>query len=498
MDSVTLHEMENVAQGLGMPEISLGSGDIGNVVDIGDSSDVLGLDMLANPGRSRPSGAPQTYQVPTPAAPSGGMGLAEVEIGGGLDASEPITLNLGATDLGGSAPIEFEFKRAEADAAPFSSPSASASGGLFSNSQSATGPGINLATATVQRMDPQMEKEKKIEYLNKLQRLEQKGFPVSKRFTMDNSLDEMKMEFDRLVDARNLEASLRFQRQALMSVVTGLEWMNGRFDPFDLKLDGWSESVHENVEDFDEIFEELYDKYKDRGKMPPEARLVMALAGSGFMCHVSNTFLRSRMPSADDILKNNPDLARQFATAAAQQAGPGFGNFMNMAMGGPQGQGPQGAPVADPASGGASAGAFFGSSAERIAAQAQEAQARAQAASRFQQELRNGGTPMAQVPQSVAAMEPPRATARREMRGPSGVDDILQTFAAARQAESLEGTSMSQPPASPMTQPALSAAIELQSMASDDIGSAAESARTGTGRGRRRRAPVGNTLALNV
>jgi hypothetical protein len=98
----------------------------------------------------------------------------------------------------------------------------------------------------------------------------------------------------------------------------------------------------------------------------------------------------------------------------------------------------------------------------------------------------------------VAAMEPPRATARREMRGPSGVDDILQTFAAARQAESLEGTSMSQPPPSPMTQPALSAAIELQSMASDDIGSAAESARTGTGRGRRRRAPVGNTLALNV
>ena len=81
---------------------------------------------------------------------------------------------------------------------------------------------------------------------------------------MDNTLEEMKTEFDRLVDARNLESSLRFQRQALMSVVTGLEWMNNRFDPFDLKLDGWSESVHENVEDFDEIFEELYDKYKER------------------------------------------------------------------------------------------------------------------------------------------------------------------------------------------------------------------------------------------
>ena len=110
-------------------------------------------------------------------------------------------------------------------------------------------------------MPPEEERAKKFEYLNKLQRLEQKGFQLAKRYTMDNSLDEMRQEFDRLVDARNLEASLRFQRQALMSVVTGLEWANGRFDPFDLKLDGWSEAVHENVEDFDEIFEiEIVDR----------------------------------------------------------------------------------------------------------------------------------------------------------------------------------------------------------------------------------------------
>jgi hypothetical protein len=418
-----------------------------------------------------------------------------VEIGG----IEPITLNLGgggASDLGGSAPFEVEFKRAEADIP--------AAGGLFSNSQSSTGPGFNLATAPPNRMDPEQEKREKMEYMNKLQRLESKGFPVSKRYTMDNGLDEMKQEYLRLVDARNLEASLRFQRQALMSVVTGLEWVNGRFDPLDLKLDGWSESVHENVEDFDEIFEELYDKYKDRGKMPPEARLVMALAGSGFMCHVSNTFLRSKMPSADDILRNNPDLARQFAAAAANQAGPGFGNFMNMAMGGAQqGQQPQGAPVGDPSGGGGSggsagagAGAFFGSSAERIAAQAAEAQSRAQASARFQQELR-GGTPMASSPQAVAAMEP-RQTARREMTGPvgSGIDDILQSFAAARQAEAMEGSSMIQTPPSP-SQPATAAAMEIQSMASDDIGSAVDSTRTG-GRSRRRRAPIGNTFAVNV
>lgn len=479
---VTIHEMENVAVGLSGPDFTQ---DIGNIVEMSDANDTLGFGMLANPGRQRSSGGQSQSQSNTHtfsvSAPSGSSnGLAEVEIGS-LDTMEPITLNLGGSSSS-SAPIDIQFSKAgEEKAAPFS-------GGLFSNSQTATGPGFSLASAAPARMDPEKEKKEKNEVLAKLQRLEQKGFPVSKRYTLDNTLEEMNQEYLRLVDARSLEASLRFQRQALMSVVTGLEWANGRFDPFDVKLDGWSEAVHENVEDFDEIFEELYDKYKERGKMPPEARLMMALAGSGFMCHVSNTFLKSRMASVstDDILKNNPDLAKQFAAAAANQAGPGFGNFMNMAMGGAQPA--QGAPI------GGGAGGFFGSSAQAAAQAAGEAQARARAEVNFQQSL--GGQPMGQAPQAVASMEPARQTARREMRGPSGVDDILQSFAEARRNEAMEGTAFPETPSSPQ-QPAMAAAIEIQSMASgDDIGSTTES-RAG-GRGRRRRAAVGNTLSLNV
>lgn len=233
--------------------------------------------------------------------------------------------------------------------------------------------------------------------------------------------------------------------------------------------------------------------------MPPEARLLMSLAGSGFMCHVSNSFLKSKMSnvSADDILKNNPDLARQFAAAAANQAGSGFGNFMNMAMGGAA-QGGNPAAAAAPVGGGA--GSMFGSSAQAAAQAASEAKARAAAEVAFQQQSRgNGGGPMAQVPQNVAAMEPPRATARREMRGPSGVDDILRQFEEARRNEAMDGSAFPGGDIpSAQQQPAMAAAIEIQSMASgDDIGSAAESTRTGRG-GRRRRAPVGNVMSLEI
>ena len=486
---VTIHEMESVAGGLS-GDFSM-SADLGNIVEISDSADALGFGMLANSGRLRGNGASapsssssssssnqHSFSFMPTQGPSG-TGLAEVEIGS-VEPLEPITLNLGTTSV--EAPVEIQFSKAET--LPTSS--------LFSNAQTATGPGFSLASAPANRISPEEERKQKAEVLNKLQRLASKGLEVSKRYTMDNTLDEMNQEYLRLVDSRNLEASLRFQRQALMSVVTGLEWANGRFDPFDVKLDGWSEAVHENVEDFDEIFEELYDKYKDRGKMPPEARLVMALAGSGFMCHVSNTFLKSRMGSvsAEDILKNNPDLARQFASAAASQAGPGFGNFMNMAMGGNN-------PAAAAAAAPTGAGAFFGSSAQAASQAAQEAQARARADLNFQTNVAGGGLPMANAPQSVASMEAPRQTARREMRGPSGVDDILRSFEEARRNESLDGTAFPNVPASPSSQPAMAAAIEIQSLASgDDIGSTTDSARGG--RGRRRRAAVGNSLSLDV
>ena len=40
-----------------------------------------------------------------------------------------------------------------------------------------------------------------------------------------------------------------------------LEFLNNKFDPFDIKLDGWSESVNESINDYDEVFEELAEKY---------------------------------------------------------------------------------------------------------------------------------------------------------------------------------------------------------------------------------------------
>ena len=107
----------------------------------------------------------------------------------------------------------------------------------------------------------------------------------------------------------------------LMAFVTGTEYLNNRYDPFSIKLEGWSEQIHENILDYDDIFEELHDKYKAKGKkMAPELRLFISLTGSAFMFHLtSRMFKESSIPGVEEVFKSNPELMKQFQNAAAKQ-----------------------------------------------------------------------------------------------------------------------------------------------------------------------------------
>lgn len=183
----------------------------------------------------------------------------------------------------------------------------------------------------------------KFTYLKKLEAIEQKGGKLTKHYTMESSLDEMIGEYETAVAEKERTNSVKFQGKMLMAAVTGLEYLNGKFDPFDVKLEGWAEQVHENINDYDEIFAELHEKYHSKAKMAPELKLLFQLGGSAIMLHMTNTMFKSSMPGMDDIMRQNPDLMQQFTQAAVNtmgQSNPGLGGFMNGVMGGGPGQAP--------------------------------------------------------------------------------------------------------------------------------------------------------------
>jgi hypothetical protein len=317
------------------------------------------------------------------------------------------------------------------------------SSGLFMNDQTSTASNVNFTPASMQRAVSEEEKKKKRDVLTKLNRLSERGFELSKHYSLDNSLEEMEEEYERLCDAKRFTSSLEWQRGALVTLVNGLEMMNEKYDPFDVKLKGWSESVSEGIESYDDIFEELYDKYKGRGGMPPEVRLAFKLATSGFMIHASNSIFNKKKQDIEESLRRDPVFMQRVAQAAMGNMGAGFSGFVNE-VGGMQ-----------MPPGGGSASSF---------------------PSMFQ------NSP--QAPQSFVAQQP--SVARREMRGPPNVDDILQQFEA-------RGSDV-------LNQPAMASVAEIQSLASEEIHSQAETIKTagGTKRKKKSTTPVGSVYSLNV
>jgi len=422
--------------------MEIGGGD--DIIELGDD---LGMGLLANQGKVAPS----------PSRNSGSGPSRQVNTSFQLNSDAPRinlkpvddmeVVNLDSTNGIGDISIQ-----KSSEPAPFViRPDGSSSGS--SEQQKPAG------------LSPEEEVKEKQKYLTKLRRLEANDIKGA-RMTMQNSLDDIKAEHDKLVDSRNLEASIRFQRNALMTFVTGVEMVNDKVGhrlPIKPKLKGWSESVHTNVEDFDEIFEELYDMYKDQAKMHPLLRLAGTLGVSATMYHLTNTMAeRSGVPGMADLLNENPDLQRQFAQAAAAKMG-GLGQFMSAAGG-------FGSASSGPASGGPGP-APMGSSFPYQTAPPSPPK-----------------TASARVPFNVAAAAPPSDSApsiRREMRGPTGVEDILEKLNNA-------GEQMPQ--------------RAVPRFDTDDVASVASGVTTDTmrrnGLSRRRRTtnmqPVGTTLTLNV
>ena len=189
--------------------------------------------------------------------------------------------------------------------------------------------------------------KEKFRYLRKLEALEKKGVELSKKYSMESSLQEMMGEYETIMDEKTKQNSVKFQGNMLMAVINGIEFLNGKFDPFDVKLDGWSEQIQENITDYDDIFGELHEKYKSKASMAPELKLLFQLGGSAMMVHMTNTMFKSAMPGMDDILRQNPDLMRSFQSAAVNSmagSNPGFSGFMSNVMNAepqnPSGRGP--------------------------------------------------------------------------------------------------------------------------------------------------------------
>jgi len=173
------------------------------------------------------------------------------------------------------------------------------------------------------RMSDEYVMKEKYEILRKFDRLQKLGVPIRKRFTLDSPIDEMKMELEFIRKEKAMDQTIKQFCDWYITGMSAMEWSTKNvpiMQAFGLKLDGLSESAQMNVGDMEEDFEELYDLYGDKLKMHPLVRIPIRTCMMVYMVHLTNQMaMKAPIPNMEQILKSNPDIARQLSMAAMQQ-----------------------------------------------------------------------------------------------------------------------------------------------------------------------------------
>jgi hypothetical protein len=178
------------------------------------------------------------------------------------------------------------------------------------------------APARPVRMSEDALLKEKYELLRKFERLNKLGVPMRKRFTIDSPLEEMKMELDFIKREKSMDATIKQFSEWFVTGMSAMEWGSknvAMLRAFGLQLDGLSEAAQMNVVDLEDDFEELYDLYGESMKMHPLVRIPMRTCMMVYMVHLTNQMTRKApIPNIDEIMRQNPDIARQLASAAMQ------------------------------------------------------------------------------------------------------------------------------------------------------------------------------------
>jgi hypothetical protein len=177
-------------------------------------------------------------------------------------------------------------------------------------------------TETKRKMTTKELHLEKTKELMKIERLKRRGYQPSRHFSIIDNYEDITAERTRLEETSNLESSIQFQKNGMMFFSSFLEMANNQYNNlFDLNLNGWSDSLHDNIDNFEPVFEELYEKYKDSVQLAPEIKLVVMFFGSAVSYHFSQQLLKkaeSSIPGFREVMGNNPGLKKAYTDTAAQ------------------------------------------------------------------------------------------------------------------------------------------------------------------------------------
>ena len=75
---------------------------------------------------------------------------------------------------------------------------------------------------------------------------------------MESNYEEMCFEVNHWTNYQTKKDGIELSKKFLMNAITGIEFLNDRYDPFGFKLNGWSEQVKVNSDNYNDVFLQNY------------------------------------------------------------------------------------------------------------------------------------------------------------------------------------------------------------------------------------------------
>ena len=153
-------------------------------------------------------------------------------------------------------------------------------------------------------LSPEAQMLKKLDMLRKLGELAQYGVKLSQNYNMSSDYFTMKYEYELHKSIRSKQNSVNWMSSLMLNCIYGVEILNDKYNPFDLKLKNWSEQINADINNYYDVFGEIYEKYNKPGKnMSPELKLILMVSGSALKFHLNNTLLSQ--PGKIELGNNN-------------------------------------------------------------------------------------------------------------------------------------------------------------------------------------------------
>jgi len=144
-------------------------------------------------------------------------------------------------------------------------------------------------------LSPENQMLKKLDMLRKLGELAQYGVKLSQNYNMNSDYFTMKYEYELHKNIRAKQNFINWTSSIMLNCIYGVEILNDKYDPFSLKLTGWSEQINADISSYYDIFGEIYEKYNKPGKsMSPELRIILMLGGSALKFHLNKIAISNR------------------------------------------------------------------------------------------------------------------------------------------------------------------------------------------------------------